>query len=65
MMLKGAVWNTSDTWSSRDINWYIGEVHHDKMEELTLMLEPCQLVQRISRNNLVIATFIMPAQHIK
>ncbi len=64
-MLKGAVLNTRGTWSSRDINWNIREVHYDEMEELTLTLDPGQLLQRISANNLIIPTFIMPAKHIK
>jgi hypothetical protein len=65
MMLKGAVWNTRGTWNSQNINWDIREVHYDEMEELTLTLEPGQLVQRIPANNLIIATFIMPAQQIQ
>ncbi len=62
LMLKEAVWST---WSSRDINWNIREVHYDEVEEVTLTLEPGQLVQRIPANNLIIPTFIMPAKHIK
>jgi hypothetical protein len=62
MMLKGAVWST---WISRDINWNIREVHYDEMEEVTLTMEPGQLLQRISANNLIIPTFIMPAKQIQ